>query len=68
MLTAKAARVNLGYTQGYCAKELGMSRSTYIKYENGETAPSVNTAKRIAEFLCADFNELVFLPKVSLKD
>lgn len=64
MITAKAARVNRGYTQQYCADELGISRYTYIKYENGETPPSVNTARKIAEFLDVNLNDLVFLPKI----
>ena len=64
MITAKAARVNRGYTQEECAKAVSVTRSTYIKYENGETAPSVNKARQIAEFLDVNLNDLVFLPKI----
>lgn len=64
MITAKAARVNRGYSQEQCAKAVGVSRSTYIKYENGETAPSVNMARTIADFLKTNLDDLVFLPKI----
>ena len=64
MITAKAARVNRGYTQEQCANAVGVTRSTYIKYVNGETAPSVNMAREIADFLKTNLNDLVFLPKI----
>ena len=36
----KQLRFNYGYTQAYVASEIGVSRSTYISYEMGNSLPS----------------------------
>ena len=36
-LSMKAARVEHGYTQETLAKKLGITKRTYIAWENGET-------------------------------
>lgn len=64
MITAKAARVNRGYSQEYCAKGVNISRSMYIKYENGVVSPSLPVARKIAKFLGVDLDDIVFLPKI----
>lgn len=38
-LSIKAARVERGYTQEALAEKLGISKTTYIKWENGESVP-----------------------------
>lgn len=63
-ITAKAARVNRGYSQGYCASELGISRSTYIAYENGKAVPTVDMAKRMAKLLGQDLDDIIFAAKI----
>lgn len=64
MITAKAARVNRGYSQEECAKGVNISRCMYIKYENGVVSPSLPIARKIADFLDVDLDDIVFLPKI----
>lgn len=63
-ITVKAARVNRGYSQDYCASKLGISRSTYIAYENGKAVPSVNMAKDMAKLLGQDLDDIIFAARI----
>lgn len=38
-LSIKAARVEKGYTQEALAEKLGITKKTYLNYENGWTVP-----------------------------
>ncbi|MBQ3132797.1 MAG: helix-turn-helix domain-containing protein [Clostridia bacterium] len=40
------------YTQQQIADILNVSRSTYTRYENGSSAPSLELTRRLAQILC----------------
>ncbi|TJZ49898.1 helix-turn-helix transcriptional regulator [Sphingobacterium olei] len=44
-------RKEKGWSQGYLAKQSGVSRKMIGKYERGEAVPSIETAKKIASAL-----------------
>ena len=44
-----ACRVNAGYTQIEVAKELGVSESTVISWENGATSPRMENSQKLSE-------------------
>lgn len=46
-ISARAARVNAEMTLEQAAKEIGINRTTLIKYEKGETVPDWDVAERI---------------------
>lgn len=46
----KRLRKDRRITQDEAAKRLGMVRTTYSNYENGNREPDFDTAKKIAEF------------------
>lgn len=60
--TLKAIRSNLGLTQIEMAEKLGISKETYLNYENYKTYPDVNIVKKIIEISQVDFNDIIFLP------
>lgn len=60
--TLKAIRSNLGLTQTEMAEKLGISKETYLNYENYKTYPDVNIVKKIIEISQVDFNDIIFLP------
>lgn len=60
--TLKAIRSNLGLTQTEMAEKLGISKETYLNYENYKTYPDVNIVKKIIEISQIDFNDIIFLP------
>lgn len=60
--TLKAIRINLGLTQMQMAEKLGVSKETYLNYENYKTYPDVNIVKKIIKISKIDFNDIIFLP------
>lgn len=60
--TLKAIRINLGLTQMQMAEKLGVSKETYLNYENYKTYPDVNIVKKIIKISKVDFNDIIFLP------
>lgn len=60
--TLKAIRINLGLTQMQMAEKLGVSKETYLNYENYKTYPDVNIVKEIIKISKVDFNDIIFLP------
>lgn len=60
--TLKAIRINLGLTQMQMAGKLGVSKETYLNYENYKTYPDVNIVKKIIKISKVDFNDIIFLP------
>lgn len=48
-ITAKAARVNAGYSVGKAASALGVSRSTLNNYERGKTSPPWEIVEKMSE-------------------
>ena len=47
-----------GYTQAQMAEKLGISRSTYTNYENGNRTPDFEVLERISEVLACSLDEL----------
>lgn len=56
----KVYRNNLGYTQQYVAKKLGITVSSYNMIENGRRNPSLVLAKKISLIFEATIDEIFF--------
>lgn len=50
MITLKNLRVSNKKTQKEVADFLGIDRTTYVKYENGQTEPNINNIKKLADY------------------
>ena len=59
-ISLKAARVNAGFTQKEAAKQLEIGESTLIKYEKGETFPTVPIIKRIEALYRVPYRKIIF--------
>lgn len=57
-LRLKLARKMNKFTQQYIADELCINRTTYTKWEIGETEPSIDFIKKLAKLLNVDYNFL----------
>ena len=55
MVNIRYVRKELGLKQGEVAKEVGVAQATYCNIENGKSAPSVDSAKRIGRVLGIDW-------------
>lgn len=55
----KLFRLQQGYSQAELAQLIGTDRSSVSRYENGETAPDVYTAVKIATLMGTTCEELV---------
>ena len=64
MKTIREMREEKGITQGTMAKRLGVSRPTYIKFENNPSAMSMGTAKRVCELLDCTVDDIFFAVEV----
>jgi len=62
-LTLKSARVGTGMSQDEMAKELHVSRNTYIDYENLKTPMRIDTALLFSEIVDVPIDNLIFLNK-----
>ncbi len=62
-ITLAAARVNAGLTQKEVAEALGISNATLIKWENGETVPTVDKAEIMAKMYKCPLNRINFCRK-----
>ena len=49
-LKLKRIRLNHNFTQEYVAKQIGVSREWYLKFESGEAVPSDEYLSKIANF------------------
>lgn len=61
-LTLKEARFLAGMTQVEMAEKLGLSESTYIKYELYRQFMRMDTAFKFSELVGISIDELIFLP------
>lgn len=52
-------RTDNRYTQDQIAKMLGISRQSYIKYENGEVEPSVEMVRKLSHFYSVSYDVLI---------
>ena len=59
-ISLKAARVNAGFTQKEAAKRLKISETTLLKYERGETYPTVPVIKRIEALYDIPYRKIIF--------
>ena len=55
----KKFRKQKGYTQKQLAEKAGISRTALIRYENGETSPSIQILQQIAEALEVSVSVLI---------
>lgn len=59
-ISLKAARVNAGFTQKEAAKQLKISETTLLKYERGETFPTVPVIRRIESLYAIPYRRIIF--------
>ena len=57
--TLRELRNKKGYTQAQVAKLLGVDRTTYTKYETGQTEPDIGPLKQIAKLFDVDYNTIL---------
>lgn len=65
MVNIRYVRERLGLKQGEAAKAVGIAQATYCNIENGKSAPSVDSAKKIGKVLGIDW-WLLFEDEVEL--
>lgn len=56
-VTLKAARVNVGLTQGDVAKAAGVTKQTVCRWENGITSPPFAKLVQLAEIYKCDVGD-----------
>lgn len=61
-LSLKEARFLAGMTQVEMAEYLGVSESTYIKYEQYKQFMRMDTAYKFSKLVRVDLDNLIFLP------
>lgn len=66
-ITMKAARINAGYTQKEAAKLLKVSKDTVSNWERGKSYPDVTNLRDIERVYRVKYDDLIFLPKDTLK-
>lgn len=66
----KLFRKNLGLKQIEIAEKIGVAKSTYSQYENGQREPNVLTIKKIANVLNISGDELLglYINNSNIKD
>jgi transcriptional regulator with XRE-family HTH domain len=66
-ITLRAARVNRNLTQKAAAEVIGVSEDTLAKWERGKTYPNVTRIRDIERAYGVSYNDLIFLPSVTVK-
>ncbi len=61
-ITLEAARVNAGLTQKELAEILGVSRTTVVNWEKGNTEPTISQLKKLSE-LSGIPMDFIFIPE-----
>lgn len=61
-ITLEAARVNAGLTQKELAEILGVSNTTVVNWEKGNTEPTISQLKKISE-LSGIPMDFIFIPE-----
>ena len=64
-ITLIAARKMAGLTQREMALACGVSEGTVARWEKGIKDPTISQAKRIGEVCGVDYDDIIFLPKVT---
>jgi len=65
-ITLIAARKMAGLTQQDLAKACGVSEGTVSRWEKGLKDPTISQAKRIGEVCGVHYDDIIFLPKVTI--
>ena len=65
-ITLIAARNMAGLTQRDLAKACGVSEGTVSRWERGIKDPSISQAKRIGEICGIHYDDIIFLPNVTI--
>jgi DNA-binding XRE family transcriptional regulator len=65
-ITLIAARKMAGLTQRELAQACGVSDGTVSRWEKGIKDPTISQAKRIGEVCGVDYDDIIFLPKVTI--
>lgn len=66
-LTLRALRANNHLTQKEAAAKIGISEDTWANWENAKTFPDVPKIKKIEEVFNISYNEIIFLPNITVK-
>jgi len=66
-ITLAAARKMANLTQKNLANICGVSESTIANWEQGKTEPTVSQAKQIGEACGIHYDDIIFLPSVTVK-
>ena len=65
-ITMVAARKMAGLTQQEMAQACGVSVGTVTRWEKGLKDPTVSQAKKIGEICGVHYDDIIFLPKVTI--
>lgn len=66
-ITLRAARMNMSLTQKEAAKKLGVTVDTLRNWEKGKSYPDAMRIRRIEETYNVHYDDLIFLPRNTLK-
>lgn len=59
-LSVRAARTNIGYTQGEAAKKLGINQDTLSRYENNSSKIGRDIIQKMEELYFVDADHIFF--------
>lgn len=65
-ITLIAARKMAGLTQRELAKACGVSEGTVCRWEKGIKDPTITQAKKIGEVCGIHYDDIIFLPRVTI--
>jgi len=65
-ITLPAARKMANLTQKELGVVCGVSEKTVWKWENGKSEPSVSQARKIGEAVGIHYDDIIFLPSVTV--
>lgn len=66
-ITLSAARKNVNLTQQGLADACGVSISTVSNWEKGKSEPSISQAKAIGKACGLHYDDIIFLPSITVK-
>ena len=66
-ITLRAARMNVNLTQKDAAEKIGVTVDTVGNWERGKSYPDAIQIRRIEETYHVHYDDLIFLPKETLK-
>lgn len=66
-MSLRAARVNVGLSQQSAAQKIGISADTLGLYERGKRFPKANVINRITDLYGVNYDDIIFLPRITVK-